>query len=64
MDTKQDNIRTMFETTIKFLDDNNAIWSDKPPFVDAVTRVKAGIDAIDTASDAQQKPTTYNRGGR
>jgi len=52
MDTKQDNIRTMFETTIKFFDDNNAIWSDKPPFVDAVTRVKAGIDAIDTASDA------------
>src|SRR5437773_2578419 len=41
MDTKQDNIRTMFETTIKFLDDNNAIWSDKPPFVDAVAAGKS-----------------------
>src|SRR6266516_4087096 len=58
MDQKQDNIRTMFETTTKFLDDNNSVWSGTPPFADAVTRVKAGNGAIDTASDAQQKPTT------
>ena len=58
MDQKQNNIRTMFETTIKFLDDNNSVWSGTPPFAEAVTRVKAGIDAIDAASDAQEKPTT------
>ena len=54
MDQKQNNVRTMFQTTIKLLDDNNSLWSGRPPFVAAVTRVKAGIDAI----DAQQKPTT------
>ena len=58
MDRKQENIRTMFEKTTKFLDDNNPVWSGTPPFAEAVTRVKAGIDAIDAASDAQQKPTT------
>ena len=47
----------IFETTIKLLDDNNALWSGTVAFADSVTRAKAGIDAIDTASDAQQKPT-------
>lgn len=47
----------MFDTTAKFLDDNNSVWSGTPAFADAVTRAKAGIDAIDTASDTQQKPT-------
>jgi hypothetical protein len=57
MDQKRNNIRTMFETTIKFLDDNNSVWSGTPPFAEAVTRVKAGIDALGAASDAQEKPT-------
>jgi hypothetical protein len=48
----------MFETTINFLDDNNSVWSGTPAFADAVTRAKAGVVAIDTATDAQQTPTS------
>lgn len=48
----------MFQTTVDYLDIQNAVWSGTPAFVDAVTRAKAGIAAIDTASDKQQTPTT------
>jgi hypothetical protein len=47
----------MFETTIKFLDDNNSVWSGMVAFADAVARVKAGLEAIDKSDDTQQKPT-------
>ena len=42
MTQDQDNITTMFETTITFLDTNNSVWSATPPFADAVTRAKTG----------------------
>lgn len=58
MTQNQNNIRTMFETTINFLDDNNAVWSGTTAFADAVTRAKAGTDAIDSAVDTQQTPTS------
>ena len=57
MTQDQDNIITMFQTTAAFLDDNNSLWSGKPPFADAVNRAKSGIEAIDTAADKQQTPT-------
>jgi len=52
MTQDQDNIRTVFQTTIAFLDANNSVWSGRAPFADAVTRAKNGVDAIDTAADA------------
>jgi hypothetical protein len=58
MTQDQDNIRTMFQTTIQFLDNNNSIWSGTTAFADAVTRAKSGLDALDTAVDTQQTPTT------
>jgi len=58
MTRNQDNIRTMFQTTIKLLDDYNGTWSGTAAFADAVTRAKNGLTAIDTAADSQQTPTT------
>src|SRR5438067_4349994 len=58
MNQIQQNIRTMFDRTLDFLDDKNSIWSAKVAFADAVARAKTAVTAIDTASDAQQKPTT------
>ncbi|MGZ5522475.1 MAG: hypothetical protein ACXWF1_05000 [Chthoniobacterales bacterium] len=58
MTQDQDNIRTMFDTTVAFLDAHNAVWSGMTAFADAVTRVKAAVTAIDTAADKQQTPTT------
>jgi len=52
MTQDQDNIRTVFQTTIAFLDANNSVWSGRAPFADALTRAKNGVDAIDTAADA------------
>ena len=40
MKQTQDNIVTMFETTLAFLDKNNNLWKNRPAFVDAVTRAK------------------------
>jgi hypothetical protein len=57
MTQDQDNIGTMFDTTAKFLDDNNSVWSGTVAFADAVTRAKAGIELVDTSADTQQKPT-------
>jgi hypothetical protein len=48
----------MFQTTLAFLDENNSVWSGTTAFVDAVTRAKTGVEAIDTAADTQQTPTT------
>src|SRR5207253_5943681 len=36
----------------------NSMWSGITAFADAVTRAKTGVDAIDTAADTQQSPTT------
>jgi hypothetical protein len=58
MTQDQDNITTMFETTITFLDANNSVWSATPAFADAVTRAKTGAAAINTSTDSQQTPTS------
>lgn len=58
MTQDQDNIRTMFQTTLNFLDANNSIWSGTAAFADAVTRAKNGATAIDTAADTQETPTS------
>jgi hypothetical protein len=58
MNQKQDNIRTMFDTTAAFLDDNNSVWSATPAFANAVTRVKIVVQDLDSAGDQQQTPTT------
>ena len=58
MTQDQDNIRTMFDTTIAYLDAHNATWTGKAAFVDAVTRAKAAIAAVDDAVDKQQTPTS------
>lgn len=58
MTQDQDNIRTMFTTTLDYLDTNNSVWSARPAFADAVTRAKAAVAAIDGAVGKQQTPTT------
>jgi hypothetical protein len=57
MEQEQNNITTMFETTLNFLDNNNSVWSGTPAFADAVARAKTGKDEINTSADAQQTPT-------
>jgi hypothetical protein len=52
MNQDQDNIITMFETTITFLDANNSVWSGTPAFADAVPRAKSGADAINASADS------------
>ena len=58
MTQDQDNIRTMFDTMIDYLDANNGTWSGTPAFADAVTRAKAAVAAVDSAVDKQQTPMT------
>ena len=58
MTQDQDNIRTMFQTTLAFLDTNNSVWSGTAAFADAVTRAKTGVTTINTAADTQTTPTT------
>lgn len=54
----QDDITTMFETTLAFLDKNkDAMWKGKPAFEDAVTRARAGTTEIRSRSGKQQSPT-------
>jgi len=57
MKQTQDNIVTMFETTLAFLDKNNNIWKNRPAFVDAVTRAKEDTAQIRARSGKQQSPT-------
>ena len=54
MNRKQENITTMCEATLQFLDTNNAIWSSIPAFATAVTDGKNGVQAIRDASDIQE----------
>lgn len=53
----QDDITTMFETTVAFLDKNNGTWKNTPAFVDAVARAKIGTAQIRSRSGKQQSPT-------
>jgi hypothetical protein len=57
MNQDQDDITTMFETTVAFLDKFHSIWKNKPAFVDAVARAKSGTAEIRGRSGKQQSPT-------
>ena len=58
MTQDQNDITTMFETTLTLLDDNNSLWSGRVAFADAVTRAKDGTTAIRSKSGEQESPTT------
>ena len=53
----QDDITTMFETTLVFLETKNNIWKNRPAFLRAVTSAKAGTAEIRGRSGKQQAPT-------
>lgn len=57
MTQDQDDIITMFETTVAFLDNNQIIWKTTPAFIDAHGRAKNGTAAIRTKTGKQQAPT-------
>jgi hypothetical protein len=58
MTQNQENIVSMFETTIAVLDTNNALWNGKAAFADAVTEAKEGVAAVREASARQESPTS------
>jgi hypothetical protein len=57
MTRKQDNTVTMFETTLKFLDDFKDIWKGRGALVDAVARADSGTRAIRARTRDQHSPT-------
>jgi hypothetical protein len=57
MTQEQDDIITMFETTLVILDKNNNTWKNGVAFTDAVTRAKTGTERIRTKTGKQQAPT-------
>lgn len=57
MTQEQDDIITMFETTLVILDKNNNTWKSGAAFTDAVTRAKTGTQQIRTKTGKQQTPT-------
>jgi hypothetical protein len=50
MNQKQENVTTMFEATLKFLDENNGIWSGTAAFATGVIDAKNGVQAIRDAA--------------
>ena len=52
----QDDIITMFETTLVILDKNNNAWNDRVAFTDAVTRARTGTATLRTKTGKQQAP--------
>jgi len=56
MTQDQDDIITMFETTVAFLDANFDTWKNTPAFVDAHGRAKAGTAGIRSRTGKQQVP--------
>jgi hypothetical protein len=58
MTQTQDDITTMFETTLQVLEQNSAAWNGRPAFADAVTRAREGTTAIRGTTGKQQTPTT------
>lgn len=57
MTQDQENVTSMFETTIAFLDQNNSVWSGTAAFASAVTEAKNGVTAIRNAAASQEAPT-------
>jgi hypothetical protein len=53
----QDDIITMFETTLVILDKNQNAWRNMRAFDDAVTRAKDGTANLRTKTGKQQSPT-------
>ena len=56
MTQDQENVTSMMETTVKFLDDNNPIWRDRAAFAATVTEIKEGIASIRNAAARQESP--------
>jgi hypothetical protein len=57
MTQDQENVTSMMETTLTFLDENNSVWSGKVAFTAAVNKAKAGVAAIREAAARQESPT-------
>jgi vacuolar-type H+-ATPase subunit I/STV1 len=57
MEQPQDDITTMFETTLAFLEKFKNIWKNRPAFLRAVTSAQAGTAEIRGRSGKQQAPT-------
>jgi hypothetical protein len=57
MTQNQENIVSMFETTLAFLDQHQAAWSDRPAFAEAVTEAKTGVTGVREAAAQQESPT-------
>lgn len=56
MTQEQDDIITMFETTLVILDKNQNVWKNGVAFADAVARAKNGTANIRTKTGKQQAP--------
>jgi len=57
MTQDQEDITTMFETTLALLDQNNSIWSGRDAFAEAVTRARLGTNDIRGKTGRQLSPT-------
>jgi hypothetical protein len=57
MTQDQENVTSMMETTLKFLDANGTIWNGKAAFAAAVTDARDGIALIRDAAARQELPT-------
>ena len=58
MTQDQEDITAMFETTLTLLDQNNAIWTGRAAFADAVTRARNGTTDIRSKTGQQESPTS------
>lgn len=57
MTKKQNNTITMFETTLKFLDDFKDVWKNRGALVDASARATAGTAQVRGRTGTQRSPT-------
>jgi hypothetical protein len=58
MTQDQENVTSMMEATLQFLDNNNSIWSGRVAFAAAVTEARAGVGSIREAAARQESPTS------
>jgi hypothetical protein len=56
MTQTQENVTSMMETTLQYLDDNNKVWSGKAALVTSVSDAKDAITAIRGAAGKQEAP--------
>lgn len=57
MTQDQENVTSMMETTLQYLDTNNSVWSGKAAFAAAVIEAKDGVKAIRDTASKQESPT-------